>query len=187
MAAVTLRVCFVCTGNICRSPMAELILRHRLVQAGLADAVTVDSAGIGGWHAGEPADPRTVSTLAAHGYPTEHVARQWQPEWFAERDLVIALDEEHARELRLGAPDSAATDKVVLLREFDPDSDDDDLDVPDPYYGGSRGFDEVLAMIEAAIEGLLEHLREELGEHDDVDEANIDVASADDREQAPTG
>ena len=125
--------------------MAELVLRHRLAQEGLAGAVTVDSAGIGAWHVGEPADPRTVTTLAAHGYPTAHVARQWQPDWFAERDLVIALDEEHARELRLGAPDSAATDKVVLLREFDPASDDDDLDVPDPYYGGSRGFDEVLA------------------------------------------
>ena len=172
--------------------MAELVLRHRLAQEGLADAVTVDSAGLGPWHAGEPADPRTVTTLAAHGYPTAHVARQWQPEWFAERDLVIALDEEHARELRLGAPDSAATDKVVLLREFDPASEDDDLDVPDPYYGGSRGFDEVLAMVEAAIEGLVEHLREELSDTSEPDqpalpEATLDIAAAIDPEAAPAG
>jgi protein-tyrosine phosphatase len=172
--------------------MAELVLRHRLVQEGLADSVTVDSAGLGPWHAGEPADPRTVTTLAAHGYPTAHVARQWQPEWFAERELVIALDQEHARELRLGAPDSAATDKVVLLREFDPASDDDDLDVPDPYYGGSSGFDEALAMVEAAIEGLVEHIREELGDTSGTDQAPhletaLDVAQASDREQTPTG
>ncbi|HSF25992.1 MAG TPA: low molecular weight protein-tyrosine-phosphatase [Actinomycetes bacterium] len=163
---MTLHVCFVCTGNICRSPMAEHILRHRLEQEGLGGAVIVDSAGLGGWHAGEPADPRTVSALTAHGYPSEHVARQWQPDWFADRDLVIALDGEHARELRLGAPDGEAADKVVLLREFDPGATDDDLDIPDPYYGGSRGFDDVLAMIETAVDGLLEHLRAELAEPD---------------------
>ena len=93
------RVCFVCTGNICRSPMAEWVLRARIAEAGLSDVVEVDSAGTGDWHVGDGADPRTVRVLARHGYPSRHVARQFQPAELLRRDLVIALDHGHLRTL----------------------------------------------------------------------------------------
>ena len=91
------RVCFVCTGNICRSPMAESVFRARVAEAGLDGLVEVDSAGTGGWHEGDGADPRTVSVLEANGYDSDHAARQFQAAWFARLDLVIALDEGHLR------------------------------------------------------------------------------------------
>jgi protein-tyrosine phosphatase len=94
------RVCFVCTGNICRSPMAEWVLRARIAEAGLSDLVVVDSAGTGDWHVGDGADPRTVRVLARHGYPSRHVARQFEPSDLLRRDLVIALDHGHLRTLR---------------------------------------------------------------------------------------
>ncbi|HZP49728.1 MAG TPA: low molecular weight protein-tyrosine-phosphatase [Actinocrinis sp.] len=94
------RVCFVCTGNICRSPMAEWVLRARIAEAGLSDVVEVDSAGTGDWHVGDGADPRTVRVLARHGYPSRHVARQFEQSDLLRRDLVIALDHGHLRTLR---------------------------------------------------------------------------------------
>jgi protein-tyrosine phosphatase len=87
------RVCFVCTGNICRSPMAESVFRARVAEAGLDGLVEVDSAGTGGWHEGDGADPRTVSVLEAGGYEGAHAARQFRADWFARLDLVIALDD----------------------------------------------------------------------------------------------
>lgn len=92
---MTYRVCFVCTGNICRSPMAEAVFRAHVTEAGLDGAVEVDSAGTDGWHEGEGADPRTLSVLEEHGYPLEHTARQFRPAWFGRLDLVIALDAGH--------------------------------------------------------------------------------------------
>ena len=160
---MTFRVCFVCSGNICRSPIAEKVLQRRLGDEGLAEQVVVDSAGTGGWHVGEPADPRAQALLLAHGYPCSHTARQWQPGWFDQRDLVVALDTGHLSALRRMAPDSRARHNLVLLREFDP-SDDEDSDVPDPYYGGPDGFEEVLAIVEAAMDGLLDRIREDLDE-----------------------
>ncbi|MGW2490122.1 low molecular weight protein-tyrosine-phosphatase [Streptomyces sp. NPDC001606] len=155
------RVCFVCTGNICRSPMAESVFRARVAEAGLEDLVVVDSAGTGGWHEGEAADPRTVSVLDENGYGTEHVARQFQPSWFDRLDLVIALDTSHLKALRRLAPTEEAARKIRLLRSYDPTA-GDDLDVPDPYYGGPDGFEECLAMVEAASTGLLSAVREQL-------------------------
>lgn len=99
-----LRVCFVCTGNICRSPMAESVFRARVEEAGLGALVVADSAGTGSWHEGDGADHRTVAVLRAGGYGYEHIARQFQPEWFAGLDLVIALDSGHLRDLRRLAP-----------------------------------------------------------------------------------
>jgi protein-tyrosine phosphatase len=164
------RVCFVCTGNICRSPMGEWVLRAHLAEAGLSGAVAVDSAGTGGWHVGEGADPRTVRVLARHGYPSRHVARQFEPADLRRRDLVLALDSGHLRTLRRWADDPAARStaagtggapriaEVRLLREFDPAAEPDRLDVPDPYYGSLAGFEECLAMVEGAIPGLLSHI-----------------------------
>ncbi|MHB9860365.1 low molecular weight protein-tyrosine-phosphatase [Streptomyces sp. YIM S03343] len=158
---MTYRVCFVCTGNICRSPMAESVFRARVAEAGLDKVVEVDSAGTGGWHEGDTADPRTVSVLGEQGYGTEHTARQFQPSWFARRDLVIALDEGHRRALRRIAPTPEDAAKVRLLRSYDPAA-GDDLDVPDPYYGGMDGFAECLEMVESASAGLLTAVRDHL-------------------------
>lgn len=155
------RVTFVCSGNICRSPMAEVVLRHRAAGAGLADALDVDSAGTGDWHVGEQADARAVATLAAAGYDaSRHRARQFDRSDFAGTDLVVALDRGHERTLRAWAPDARARDAVRLLRSFDPHA--DGVDVADPYYGADDGFAEVLTQVEAAVPGLLDHVRRAL-------------------------
>jgi protein-tyrosine phosphatase len=130
--------------------MAALVLRAHLDRAGLADKVTVTSAGTGGWHVGEPADPRAAQVLRAHGYDTEHAARQVDAQELS-ADLLVALDTGHLAALRRSVPEP---DRVRLLRSFDPAA-PADAEVPDPYYGGQNGFDEVLAMIEAAMPGLI--------------------------------
>ncbi|MFF4181705.1 low molecular weight protein-tyrosine-phosphatase [Streptomyces sp. NPDC001691] len=140
--------------------MAESVFRARVAEAGLAGLVEAESAGTGGWHEGDPADPRTVSVLDEHGYETSHTARQFRASWFARLDLVIALDEGHLRELRRLAPTPAEAAKVRLLRSYDPRA-VADLEVPDPYYGGREGFEECLEMVEAASEGLLDAIRDE--------------------------
>lgn len=147
-------------GNICRSPMAEVVMRSMVVDAGLGDTIVVDSAGTGDWHAGGPADIRTVETLRAHGYDDGgHVARQFQTGWFAERDLVVVMDGKNMQSLRWLAPTDDATAKIVRLRSFDPASRGGDLDVPDPYYDRADGFERVLAMVEAGCAGLVDHVR----------------------------
>ncbi|GGW43994.1 low molecular weight protein-tyrosine-phosphatase [Streptomyces caelestis] len=158
---MTYRVCFVCTGNICRSPIAEIVFRARVAEAGLGGLVEVDSAGTGGWHEGDGADPRTVAILEENGYATGHTARQFQSSWFSRLDLVVALDSGHLRALRRLAPTEQDAQKVRLLRSYDPAA-DGDLDVPDPYYGGAEGFEECLEMVEAASAGLLIAVREDL-------------------------
>ncbi|MER5909753.1 low molecular weight protein-tyrosine-phosphatase [Streptomyces sp. NPDC001982] len=158
---MTYRVCFVCTGNICRSPMAESVFRARVAEADLDGRVEADSAGTGDWHEGDGADPRAVSVLEEHGYDSDHTARQFQASWFSRLDLVIALDSGHLRALRGLAPTEEDARKVRLLRSYDPAA-GDDLDVPDPYFGGLDGFEECLEMVEAASEGLLAAVREQL-------------------------
>ncbi|MFJ2609766.1 low molecular weight protein-tyrosine-phosphatase [Streptomyces sp. NPDC087425] len=153
------RVCFVCTGNICRSPMAESVFRARVAEAGLEGLVEVDSAGTDGWHEGDGADPRTVAVLEEHGYDSAHTARRFEPSWFRRLDLVVALDVGHLKSLRGLAPTETDTAKVRLLRSYDPAA-GGDLDVPDPYYGGREGFEECLDMVEAASDGLLDAVRE---------------------------
>jgi protein-tyrosine phosphatase len=152
-----LRVVFICTGNICRSPIAEKVFAEHLRRAGLDGQVRVSSAGTGGWNVGSPADPRTEEVLRRYGYATEHVARQLAREHL-DADLLVALDSEHISALRRLVDDP---DRVRLLRSFDPEA-DGDFGVPDPYYGGAHGFDEVLGMIEAAMPGLLAWVRERL-------------------------
>ena len=156
------RVCFVCSGNICRSPTAEAVLRRQLAEAGLAERVEVDSAGIGDWHVGRGADHRAAVALRQRGYPAwEHRARQFQPSDFGDRDLVVALDAGHERILRRLAPTAADRAKVRLLRSYDPAA-DGQLDVPDPYYGGPDGFERVLDLVEAACRGLVADVRAQL-------------------------
>jgi protein-tyrosine phosphatase len=150
-----LSVVFVCTGNICRSPIAEKVFVHELERAGLADDVDVSSAGTGGWHIGDPADERAAGLLRAEGYRTEHSARQVDAEQLG-ADLLVALDNSHRHTLQSMVPEP---DRVRLLRSFDPDS-PPDAEVPDPYYGSNEGFTEVLRMIRAAMPGMLQWVRE---------------------------
>ncbi|MGW7277578.1 low molecular weight protein-tyrosine-phosphatase [Streptomyces sp. NPDC054844] len=157
---MTYRICFVCTGNICRSPMAEAVFHSRVADAGLNGMIEADSAGTGGWHEGEGADPRTMAVLEENGYGLDHTARQFQPSWFSRLDLVVALDAGHLRALRRLAPTEQDAAKVRLLRSYDPTADRADLDVPDPYYGGVDGFEKCLEMVEAASSGLLAAVRE---------------------------
>ena len=160
---MTFRVCFVCTGNICRSPTAEIVFRHLVSEADLDGAVDVDSAGTGSWHSGDDADPRAIRTMKAAGYEVpRHRARQFRPTDFAERDLIVALDAGHEWTLRRWARTEEEADKVRLLRSFDPAAAGGrDLDVPDPYSGASS-FPHVLGLIEAACRGLLDDVRTSL-------------------------
>jgi protein-tyrosine phosphatase len=154
------RILFVCTGNICRSPTAEGVMRRLVADAGLEGAVAIESAGTGGWHAGEPPDARATAAAARRGIALAGVARQVTEEDFEGFDLILAMDRQNLRELRAIAPESRARAEVRLLREFDPGSaGGEDLDVPDPYYGGARGFDTVLDLVAAACRGLLDDLR----------------------------
>ncbi|WNE97644.1 low molecular weight phosphotyrosine protein phosphatase [Streptomyces luomodiensis] len=180
------RVCFVCTGNICRSPMAESVFRFHAEEAGLDGRVEVDSAGTGPWHEGDGADRRAVDVLTAHGYEQDHIARQFRAEWFERLDLVIALDSGHLHELRALAPTPHDAAKVRLLRSYDPDADQDalgGLDVPDPYFGGTDDFEECLEMIEAASGGLLDAVAEAL----DAAERTGSTARAESAENSTQG
>ena len=149
-----------CTGNICRSPTAEVIFRAQVRAAGLSDRFTCSSAGLGDWHVGEPADHRALAAMQACGYDgSTHRAAQWQAEHWDAVDVVVALDAGHLDALRAQAPPGR---EVLLLRDCDPAVAGRGLDVPDPYYGGDQGFAHVLAMIESASAGLLSRLRERL-------------------------
>jgi protein-tyrosine phosphatase len=155
-----MRILFVCMGNICRSPTAEGVMRRLLREEGLEDAVELESAGTGGWHAGEPPDARAAEAAARRGIALEGAARQVTADDFERFDLLVAMDRENLRELLAIAPSDEGAEKVRLLREFDPASADaGDLDVPDPYYGGERGFERVLDLVTAACRGLLADVR----------------------------
>ena len=148
-----MHVVFVCSGNICRSPIAEKVFAAELERAGLAEGVRVSSAGTGGWHVGDPADERAAAVLRAAGYPSDHRARQVDADTLG-ADLIVALDDTHRRALS-----RAGAGRVRLLRSFDPAA-PERAEVPDPYYGEDAGFDEVLAMIRAAVPGMLDWVRE---------------------------
>jgi protein-tyrosine phosphatase len=151
------RVCLVCLGNICRSPMAEVVLRAQLTEAGLADRITVDSAGTGGWHEGEPMNSSARAALARRGYDGEaHRARQFSASWLPGRDLVLAMDISNLRTLeplfRTDPPDS------YPLRLFGNVAELRGADVPDPYGGSAAEFDRVLTMLETATPTLIARL-----------------------------
>jgi protein-tyrosine phosphatase len=143
-----MRVLFVCMGNICRSPTAEGVMRSLLREG---DELEIDSAGTGGWHAGEPPDERATAAARRRGIALEGAARQVVLEDFERFDLIVAMDRENLAALRRLAPDDEARAKLRLLC--------DDQDVPDPYYGGPRGFEDVLDLVEGACRGLLAELR----------------------------
>jgi protein-tyrosine phosphatase len=159
--ATAFRIMTVCLGNICRSPMAEAVLRRKVAEAGLSESVSVESSGMAGWHQGKDADPRARATLQQHGYPLQHSARQFQRGWFDAMDLILAMDRSNYDELRaLAAHAGAQASHVHLLRSFDPDA--RGHEVPDPYYGGAEGFVDVLRMVESASDGVVAHVQGQL-------------------------
>jgi len=155
----TYRVAVVCLGNICRSPMARVVLTSRIRDARLDDRVEVESAGTGDWHVGKPMDRRAAAALAARGHdPSQHRAQQFGATWLEEYDLVLAMDTENLADITaLGS-----SERVRLFRDFDPRATGSDRDVPDPYFGGDEGFDRVLAIVERSADRLVEALLDAL-------------------------
>ena len=155
----TYAVGFVCLGNICRSPMADVVMSRLVQEAGLGDRVEVSSCGTGAWHVGEPIDRRAGAELAAAGYDASaHRGQQLDRTWL-ELDLLLAMDDDNLAGVRgLGAD----PERARLFRSFDPLVPEDEPvpDVPDPYYGGDEGFTAVLAMVERTCARLLDELRQ---------------------------
>jgi len=173
-----IRVCFVCLGNICRSPTAEGIMQHLVREAGLSHLIEVDSAGTEAYHLGERADERSRATARRRGVTLESRGRRFDAEDFERFDYVLAMDDENLARLHRRARSDAERAKTVLLRRFDPDARADaradagayasagaeaDASVPDPYYGGASGFEDVFDICDRACRGLLEHIRREHG------------------------
>jgi protein-tyrosine phosphatase len=167
-----LRVVFVCTGNICRSPMGDVVLRHlaagqRLADGTvLADSLEVSSAGTGGWHAGESMDPRARAALERRGYTDHgHRAQAFETAWLPGADLVVCMDRGHRQTLasmaRARAGDYRYEDRLVMMRSFDPRA-GGDIDVPDPYYGDDEEFEHCLDLVEAGCRGLVAHLADRI-------------------------
>ena len=153
-------VALVCLGNICRSPMADVVLTERVDEAGLSGKVTVNSCGTGDWHTGQPMDRRAAATLTAHDYdPTRHRARLFDPSWLDDHDLVLTMDEQNLADVLSSTP-GADRDRVRLFRDFDPVGTGGE--VPDPYYGGDAGFEEVLGMVERTSVALVSALQQML-------------------------
>lgn len=151
------RVLMVCMGNICRSPTAEAVLRHRVARQGLQDSIEIDSAGTHAWHTRNPPDERSIAHAARRGYDlTPLRARRIEAEDYTRFDLLLAMDADNLAHLREEAP-ATARERLRLLMEFAPQL--GTREVPDPYYGGPAGFERVLDLVEAACDGLIEHLR----------------------------
>lgn len=150
-------VCFVCAGNICRSPSAEGIFRHLAKERGVLDRFDVDSAGTGNWHAGEAPNVRARDAAQARGIALEGTARRFEPADFARFDHVLAMDHENRDHLRRMATSEKDLVKIHLLREFDPAS-PPDAEVPDPYYGGVADYELVIELCLRACAGLLDRL-----------------------------
>ncbi|HYN29867.1 MAG TPA: low molecular weight protein-tyrosine-phosphatase [Dermatophilaceae bacterium] len=169
MSSRPYRICVVCTGNICRSPMAEWLLRETLDEAGLADRVLVDSAGTSSEERGNPMDRRTVAALRRRGHAdggwSGHRARRFDRQWFGQLDLVLAADVGHERALRRLAPTDEDAAKVRLIRSFDPESAAaGTLDMDDPWWGDDDSFDQTYDEVRAAVPGVVEHVLSHLDE-----------------------
>lgn len=168
-----IRVCFVCLGNICRSPTAEGIMQSLVAEAGLARAIEVDSAGTEAYHVGERADERSRRTAERRGVTLESRGRRFEAEDFARFDYVLAMDEENLARLHRRARDASERQKTVLLRAFEQRREEgrepgsrrsgSEASVPDPYYGGDSGFEDVFDICDRACRGLLRHIREQHG------------------------
>jgi protein-tyrosine phosphatase len=154
----TVKVCFVCLGNICRSPLAQGIFESLVKEEGLQDRIIISSAGVSGWHAGNPPDARMQQTARDHGIHLNSCGRQFQSSDFKQMDLVLAMDHTNLSALKKMRPEPELQDKLFLFRSFDPQR-KNDLDVPDPYYGGDKGFETVYQIVDRTCPKVLDHLK----------------------------
>jgi low molecular weight protein-tyrosine phosphatase len=151
-------IALVCLGNICRSPIAHVVLQRKLSAVATSRRIRVESSGTGDWHVGEPMDRRAATTLAAAGYdPSLHRARQVDPDLFSRNDAILVMDRSNLRDVQALTESAEDQDRILMFRAFDPVP-DGDLDVPDPWYGGQAGFDDVLAIVERTSDVLVEAL-----------------------------
>jgi protein-tyrosine phosphatase len=158
------RVCCVCLGNICRSPMAEVVLRAQIAAAGLQDRVIVDSAGTGDWHVGDRMNPPARKQLQRRGYDgAAHRARQFDASWLAERDLILAMDRSNLANLRALAEEDGRQDVLPRIRLFGEPGGLDGAEVPDPWGGSPADFAEVLTMLETGMARIVSQLRDVVG------------------------
>jgi len=151
------RICFVCLGNIVRSPLGENMFRHLADHAGVGDRYQVDSAGTSAWHVGEQPDARMRRVAASQGLQYSGRARQFDASDFDRFDWIIAMDTKNRNDLHRLASTPEQRDKIRMMREFDPTS-SPQASVPDPYYGGIDGFEQVYQIVERACQGLLDAL-----------------------------
>ena len=150
------RILFICLGNICRSPMAEAILRHIVDEAGMSSEIEIDSAGLIGYHEGETADPRMQSHAARRGYKLTHLSRPIRQSDFRHFDLIIGMDDANIDRLHRLSPDIDTDQKIRRMTDFCQHLSVDH--VPDPYYGGSQGFEHVIDILEDACQGLYQFI-----------------------------
>lgn len=167
--AKKLHICFVCTGNICRSPMGDIIAKQKIHEAGLEDQVYINSCGIGAWHIGQGADPRALKELTHAGYDgSSHRAAQFGSE-HADADLFLAMDQGHIRDLMTLGVDPT---HIRLMRSFDPQS-PQDAEVDDPYYGKEKEFTRTRKEIENSMPGLLAWINEQLQSTSNYNDPNL--------------
>ena len=157
----TVEVCFVCLGNICRSPLAQGVFEALVKEEGLQDRIIISSAGVSAWHVGNPPDGRMQQTARDHGILLNSRARQFQSSDFEQMDLVLAMDHSNLSALKQMSTELELQDKLFLFRSFDP-LHNNDLEVPDPYYGGDKGFETVYQIVDRTCPKVLDHLKTQL-------------------------
>ena len=151
-----MKILFVCLGNICRSPLAEAIMKHKLNEAGLSEKIRVDSCGTAGYHIGERPDHRTIRNAASNGVKINHVGRQLTASDLEKHDIILAMDKSNYENILRLKNASQFSDKLKLMRDFDDDPGDE---VPDPYYGEERDFQQVFDILDKSVDGFIAHLR----------------------------
>ena len=151
-----MKILFVCLGNICRSPLAEGIMKHKIEAAGLSQKITVDSCGTANYHIGDKPDVRTRKNAMQNGVTLNHLGRQLSATNLAEFDFILAMDRSNYQNIMRLASASQHAAKVLLIREFDSERGDE---VPDPYYGGEQGFQEVYEILDRSVDGFIDYLK----------------------------
>jgi protein-tyrosine phosphatase len=152
------RVLFVCLGNICRSPLGAAILKKKIIDEGMERWVEVDSCGTSNYHIGDGADPRTIASASRHGVPVDHCARQLTKEDLDDFDFIFAMDKSNYRNILRLVRGSDVKSKIKLMRDFDPEA--KGAEVPDPYHGDEKDFQEVFDILDRCTTTFVEHLRE---------------------------